>query len=350
MLTFSIIIPVYNGRPWLRDCLDSITAQTLQDWECICVDDGSTDESGKILDEYAACDSRFRVFHQTNSGTSAARNAGLNKACGDFFLFVDGDDAIVPDSLACFQQAIERTDADALLCYPEDRFLSIDRYRDEPPGFRILAQKQKPVDLLTGPFTAHGYVVSRVYRRSTFGDLRFPEDVKICEDTRFWADALCIPAQWTVVGKSYYAYRKHLRSATAAKNFRLYRECIESYGYVFRVMSIRMKATRSDVSRYAMHYRTLHSHMVYNAFREWWSYTKQERQQLFETIADVCAAASPVFPFRLTTRLRLYGWSIGLAPLFVILANFIDRTELSVRYRWGRFLAFLGLRSGADNQ
>ena len=199
--SFSVIIPVYNCTPWLRECLDSVSTQTFQDWECICVDDGSADESGAILDEYALRDPRFRVFHQENSGASAARNAGLDKARGDFFLFVDGDDAIVPDSLACFQQALETTGTDALLCYPEDQFLSIDRYREEPPGVRILSRKQQPVDLLTGPFAAHGYVVSRVYRRSLFGDLRFPEDVRICEDTRFWADALCVPAQWTVIDK-----------------------------------------------------------------------------------------------------------------------------------------------------
>lgn len=347
---YSIVVPVFNAAPFLRECLDSIRAQTIGDWECVCVDDGSIDDSPAILDDYAARDRRFRVFHQPNQGESSARNHALDEIAGTWFTFVDSDDAIVPDSLACFQQVLERTDADALLCHPEDRFLSIDRYREESPAFRILSRKQRPVDLLTGPFSAHGYVVSRVYRRSLFGALRFPKDVRICEDTRFWADALCVPARWAVIDKPYYAYRTHPGAVTSTKDFRFYRECIESYGYVFRAMSKRMKAPRSDVSRYAAHYRMLHSHMVYNAFRGWRSYTKQERRQLFETVADACASASPVFPFRLTTRLRLYGWRIGLAPLFVILTNFIDRAELSIKYRWGRFLTFLGLRSGAHNQ
>ena len=347
---FSIIIPVFNARPFLRECLDSIQIQQFEEWECICIDDGSTDDSGSILDEYASRDPRFRVFHQINVGVSAARNAALDKVCGKFFLFVDADDAIVLDTLDCFYNVLTETGADGLVCHPEDHFLSFEQYRDTPAGCKILSACEQPAKLLAGPFPSHGYVVSKVYRTSLFGHLRFSETIKICEDTRFWADALCVPAQWTVVEKPYYAYRKHLHSATAKKTFHLYRDCIESYGYVFRVMSTKMKATRSDMSRYAARYRMLHSHMVYNAFREWESKSEQERRQLFETVTDVCAAASPVFPFRLTTRFRLYGWHIGLATPFVIFANFIDRAELSIKYRWRCFLMIVGLGNHANNQ
>ena len=81
---FSIIIPVYNVAPYLRECLDSVLKQTFTDWEAICIDDGSTDESGAILDEYAAKDKRFRVIHQANAGVSAARNAALDKVQGEW--------------------------------------------------------------------------------------------------------------------------------------------------------------------------------------------------------------------------------------------------------------------------
>ena len=75
----SIIVPVYKAEKYLRRCLDSIVAQTFTDWECILIDDGSPDNSGKICDEYAVKDGRFRVFHQENAGVSAARNKGLAK-------------------------------------------------------------------------------------------------------------------------------------------------------------------------------------------------------------------------------------------------------------------------------
>ncbi len=96
---FSIIIPVYNVAPYLRECLDSVLSQTFTDWEAICVDDGSIDASGVILDKYAKQDARFRVIHQPNSGVSHARNIAIDSAKGEWIWFVDADDAIHPEAL-----------------------------------------------------------------------------------------------------------------------------------------------------------------------------------------------------------------------------------------------------------
>ena len=93
----TIIVPVYNVERYLRTCLDSIAQLKAFSWEAILVDDGSTDISGQICDEYAKQDSRFRVIHQKNSGVSAARNAGLDAAKGEWIWFVDSDDSINPD-------------------------------------------------------------------------------------------------------------------------------------------------------------------------------------------------------------------------------------------------------------
>lgn len=90
----SIIIPVYNSEKALRRCLDSILAQTMTDYECILIDDGSTDSSGTICDEYALKDNRFCVFHKENGGVSSARNLGLDNAKGEWISFVDSDDTI----------------------------------------------------------------------------------------------------------------------------------------------------------------------------------------------------------------------------------------------------------------
>ena len=93
----SIIVPVYNVEKYLRECLDSISLLKAVRWEAILVDDGSTDISGQICDEYAKQDSRFRVIHQKNAGVSAARNAGLEAAEGEWIWIVDSDDSINPD-------------------------------------------------------------------------------------------------------------------------------------------------------------------------------------------------------------------------------------------------------------
>ena len=107
-MMFSVIIPVYNVAPYLRECLDSVLAQTYSDWEAICVDDGSTDGSGAILEEYAAQDSRVRIIHQSNAGVSSARNAALKVAEGDWVLFVDADDVVHQNLLENLSIAIDR--------------------------------------------------------------------------------------------------------------------------------------------------------------------------------------------------------------------------------------------------
>lgn len=95
----SIIVPVYNTAPYLRACLDSVLSQSFTDLEILLVDDGSTDGSGKICDEYAGKDSRVIVLHQENGGVGSARNRGLDHARGEFFVFVDSDDLVDKEHL-----------------------------------------------------------------------------------------------------------------------------------------------------------------------------------------------------------------------------------------------------------
>ena len=113
-MKFSLIIPVYNVAPYLCDCLDSIVSQTFHDWEAICVDDGSSDDSGQILDEYAANDQRFKVIHKNNEGVSVARNTAIEIASGDYIGFVDADDVITSDWLIHAHNCIETSNADVV--------------------------------------------------------------------------------------------------------------------------------------------------------------------------------------------------------------------------------------------
>lgn len=107
----SIIVPVYNVAPYLRQCMDSIINQTYRNIEIICIDDGSTDESGKILDEYAKSDDRINAVHTNNAGVASARNTGLSLASGEYLLFVDGDDWI--DTATC-QKAVSSISTEAV--------------------------------------------------------------------------------------------------------------------------------------------------------------------------------------------------------------------------------------------
>lgn len=96
---FSIIVPVYNTVEYLSQCIEGVLCQSFDDWELILVDDGSTDGSGEVCEAYAVCDERIKVLHQTNGGVSAARNAGLGVALGEYVWFCDSDDSVVPGAL-----------------------------------------------------------------------------------------------------------------------------------------------------------------------------------------------------------------------------------------------------------
>lgn len=112
----SIVIPVYNVAPYLRECLDSVRAQSLQDIEIICVDDGSIDESSMILKEYEKMDHRFCVIYQKNGGPGKARNKGLNFVTGKYLIFLDSDDRFEGKMLEEMLERADRTKAEIVIC------------------------------------------------------------------------------------------------------------------------------------------------------------------------------------------------------------------------------------------
>ena len=112
MKKISVIVPVYNVEQFLRECIESIRNQTYKNIEIILVDDGSTDNSGKICDEYISKDSRIKVIHKENGGLSSARNTGLDNATGDYVMFSDSDDLFLPDSCQVMIDEMERTNSD----------------------------------------------------------------------------------------------------------------------------------------------------------------------------------------------------------------------------------------------
>lgn len=103
----SVIVPVYKVEKYLAECIESVLAQTFRDFELILVDDGSPDDCGKICDDYAARDSRVRVFHKENGGVTSARRLGVERSRADWITFVDADDIIFPNALADLLNIVE---------------------------------------------------------------------------------------------------------------------------------------------------------------------------------------------------------------------------------------------------
>lgn len=179
----SVIVPVYKAEKYLRRCIDSVLAQTYEDWELILVDDGSPDSSGKICDEYAQKDSRISVYHKENGGVSSARNMGLDNAKGDFICFLDSDDYFSKDylrialdstcDLVVVESAMHRRTG---LIEPLEQ-LNPCKSSNETEYKSILERS-----LVRGVMRG---VLSKIIRRKTIGDVRFLIGQNIGEDTLF---------------------------------------------------------------------------------------------------------------------------------------------------------------------
>ena len=114
-MKLSVVMPVYNVEKYINECIDSVLNQTMKDFELIVVDDGSTDSSGLILDEYQAKDNRVTVIHKKNEGVSAARNDALEKCQGEYIYIMDSDDYLELNAFQIMYDEIIRTGADVVV-------------------------------------------------------------------------------------------------------------------------------------------------------------------------------------------------------------------------------------------
>lgn len=236
MIRISIIVPVYNVEKYLQKCLDSISAQTFTDWECLLIDDGSPDNSGAICDEYAVKDSRFKVFHKPNGGVSSARNLGLDMANGEWVTFIDSDDLISPTFLEGLYAPIakgERLDLVHGGCT---------NWKDgKPAGINQLYEDyigDEP-DIVFEKF--RGLTVSKLFRLETVNHwsdglpLRFDEKMKIAEDMAFTLDYLLTVKRYAFVSEVGYYYRiDNMDSATKSKSVVPYDNELHSFKHLFK--------------------------------------------------------------------------------------------------------------------
>jgi len=206
-MKFSIIVPVFKVEPYLCKCLDSILAQTITDFECVCVDDGSPDNCGTILDEYAAKDTRIRVLHQENKGVSAARQVGLNASRGDWINFVDSDDWVDPDMLERYNRFVESHDCEFVWCnygvHDNDKFAIWKQDFPEDPVALVRA-------MLEGKYM--GFCTNKMIARTLLerAKAKFPPYYVTCwEDMYFILQCLAQKPKVGYMDTSYYHYLIH---------------------------------------------------------------------------------------------------------------------------------------------
>lgn len=176
----SVIVPVYNVASYLPECLDSILSQDYEELDVILIDDGSTDTSGSLCDDYARRDSRVRVIHQKNAGAAAAKNAGLRAAKGEYLCFADSDDYLEPGAYAYMVSLLQENDADIVRC----AFRSLFRSHAE---LHLTEQSRYVTDgkaFLTQFITdwTCGLLWNKLYKRSLFVGVFFEEGHRIDDD------------------------------------------------------------------------------------------------------------------------------------------------------------------------
>ncbi len=179
MPKISVIVPVYKVEQYLRRCVDSVLAQTLEDFELILVDDGSPDHSGEICEEYAAKDSRVRVIHKKNGGLSDARNAGIDVAKGDWLFFCDSDDVIHKDCLRILLCSLERAQAQ-IAVGAFQRFsgdMPTENYTTVWNETYTTVSSEQAMAMMFDPWAHTHNTVSaccKLFPRAMFDDVRFP--------------------------------------------------------------------------------------------------------------------------------------------------------------------------------
>lgn len=191
---FSIIIPVYNVETYLTRCIDSILSQTFSDFECILVDDGSTDSSGAICDEYAKKDSRVKAVHQENQGSQVARNTGLDVACGQYIEFIDSDDWIEKDALELFYKILSADETIDMLLFgyrflnDKGEVLSTSNYSK----LKIANCEQANLSLFTPKKgkSVQGFLWNKIFKRKQLeeNNIRFNKEFRRGHDWYFLRD------------------------------------------------------------------------------------------------------------------------------------------------------------------
>lgn len=261
MAKISIIIPVYNAQTYLKNCLESVINQTLKDIEIICVNDGSTDKSLDILEEYAQNDSRIIILTQSNLGQGLARNKGIDIANGEFIGFVDADDVVDLDMFEGMYNAAKKFDVDCVNCNYNINYISLGYVKESMLAQSLNIRLRKNIiyydtPLFTSAINANiitlfsGPVWNKIYKTQILKEfnIRFP-NCRMQEDTCFNVHSHLFLKRFVFIENKYYTYNVHQKStSTGVSNIHF-----EIFGAIKNLKEILMK--HSLYNKYENYYQ-----------------------------------------------------------------------------------------------
>lgn len=217
----SVIIPVYNVENYLKECLDSVTNQTLNNLEILCINDGSTDNSLRILNEYASKDSRIKIINQNNKGQASARNLGIKEARGEYIAFIDSDDFIEPTMFEKLYTKAKNDNLDIVMCKIATYDNMTGEVKDNAWYYMLGVFKDFDKDIFnhkdTKEFTCQIAVTpyNKIYKTSLLkdNDILFPEGL-IFEDEKFFYDVYLRAKKVSLIDEFLYYYRINRKGST----------------------------------------------------------------------------------------------------------------------------------------
>lgn len=201
----SIIIPVYNVEKYLKECLESVINQTYTNLEIILVDDGSTDSSGNICDEYKKRDTRIKVIHKENGGVSIARNLGLNNANGQYIGFIDSDDYVEPKYCEKLLKSIKENNVQCALC----KFDKVYEKKNQNTIFEsnYIMDKNDLIMEILDVQKGFGFCTQKLWTKNALVDIKYNENIKVGEDSLFCIESCKNIYKVYVLNEKLYHYR-----------------------------------------------------------------------------------------------------------------------------------------------
>lgn len=303
MNAVSVIVPVYNNSKFLPRCLESICGQTYKNLQIICVDDGSTDGAGDVLDEFAKVDERIIALHKKNGGESNARNTALQIATGDYIAFCDCDDWIDPQMYEILLKAMEESGSD---------LAAGSWYKETAVGSKIITNKKAVPDNVFGKdmllryiyerdnYQGFAYMWNKLYRSNLFFNekgerLLFDEFLELGGDVLYLAQLAVRADKAIYVDRSFYHYRLKESSGSHTNNLKRLRDWIKAYEMTIQLL--KKSKIDDEIINYAVRFVAYRcSNLVEEAARQGNESIKEEFQRHMNRYEDIYVKMSEQHP------------------------------------------------------
>ena len=317
----SVIVPVHNAEQYLLPCFRSLSAQSHSNLEVFLVDDGSTDSSGKICDEYAETDGRFHVVHTPCNGPGSARNTGLDLARGEWIAFVDSDDVLHPDYFKYLLDAAVSTGTELAACEYQDQFgMDYPQFQQVTVNLRVISSETAIYSLLSG-MISFMVVWAKLFSRRLLESIRFK--TSMVEDTDFMARIFPGVSQIAYLENELYYYYRREGTLSISVNYQYYK--------VFAYWEI-LQYYKGQFPKYT----EMAARLCLNSVSNFNKYRDQVSEPIRQQVDRIWNAAWKIaFPGKGLTKEKARMWlKLHFPKVYQKLVNFLsvlpDRTRMKL--------------------